>query len=134
MSTAGDYRTWLRKFPKEPADRMATALVAVDAFENCQRKRRVTAADLRPLYFQILSDPNDVSFCLATAFMISPAAAPLPSTRPEWLASFVEPQMAGVFGDLGSRKAIGTGQRLLGPADGLIELACLGTRGGQGVD
>jgi hypothetical protein len=76
MSTAGDYRTWLRKFPKEPADRMATALAAVDAFEKCQRKRRMTAADLRPLYFQILSDPNDVSFCLATAFMISPAAAP----------------------------------------------------------
>jgi hypothetical protein len=47
MSIAERYREWLRNFPEEPADRMAMALAAIDAFEACER--HVTAANLRPL-------------------------------------------------------------------------------------
>jgi hypothetical protein len=49
MSLADRYRDWLRKLPKAPADRMATALAAVDRFEACERKRRVTVGALTPL-------------------------------------------------------------------------------------
>jgi hypothetical protein len=73
MSTADDYRTWLRKFPKEPAARMATALAAVDAFENCRRKRRVTAADLRPLVLAA-SSPHKLVFETGCNLLVQLAA------------------------------------------------------------
>ena len=73
MSTADDYRTWLRKFPKEPAARMATALAAVDAFENCQRKRRMTAADLRPLVLAA-SSPHKLVFETGCNLLVQLAA------------------------------------------------------------
>jgi hypothetical protein len=51
MSIAEHTREWLRRLSKAqaPADRMAAALAAVDAFEACERKRSVTATDLEPL-------------------------------------------------------------------------------------
>jgi hypothetical protein len=49
MSLVEHYRERLQRLPKAPADRRATALAAVDAFEACERKRQVTATDLIPL-------------------------------------------------------------------------------------
>jgi hypothetical protein len=49
MSLAEHYREWLQRLPHMPADRMAMALAAVDAFAACERKRRITPADLTPL-------------------------------------------------------------------------------------
>jgi hypothetical protein len=45
--TAAYFREWLRDFPKEPADRMAMALAAVDACETFERS--LNAAHLGPL-------------------------------------------------------------------------------------
>ncbi len=47
MTIAERYREWLRGFPKEPADRMAAALAAVDAAEAFNREG--TAASVAPL-------------------------------------------------------------------------------------
>ncbi len=49
MSAADQYREWLGRFPAEPADRMATALAAIEAFEACERKPDLAEADLQPL-------------------------------------------------------------------------------------
>jgi hypothetical protein len=43
------FREWLRKFPKEPAEQMAVAFAAVDAFEACEDKPNITQVDLEPL-------------------------------------------------------------------------------------
>lgn len=49
MGTVKHFREWLRGFPKEPPERMALALAAVDAYASIVRKARVTAEDLAPL-------------------------------------------------------------------------------------
>jgi hypothetical protein len=61
MSAADRYREWLRNFPREPAVRMATAQAAVDAFESCEQKQRVRAADLSPLVVAA-SSPHKLAF------------------------------------------------------------------------
>jgi hypothetical protein len=47
MNIAERFREWLRNFPTVPAERMAMALAAIEAFEAFER--RSSAADLRPL-------------------------------------------------------------------------------------
>jgi hypothetical protein len=49
MYDAKYFRDWLRRFPKEPAERMAVAFAAVDAFEACEGRANVTQVDLEPL-------------------------------------------------------------------------------------
>lgn len=49
MSLAKRFRTWLKQFPKEPADRMALAVAAVDAYAACQPKNRLTPEHLAPV-------------------------------------------------------------------------------------
>jgi hypothetical protein len=49
MSIAETFRSYLDRFPKAPAERMAIARAALDAFEKCEKKRRLTADDLKPL-------------------------------------------------------------------------------------
>jgi hypothetical protein len=49
MSIASRYRDWLSNFPKEPKERLAIALGAIDAFESCQSKKDIATSDLEPL-------------------------------------------------------------------------------------
>jgi hypothetical protein len=58
-SIAEGYREWLRNFPKEPTDRMAAALAAVDAVEAYERDG--TAASLAPLVLAACS-PHKLVF------------------------------------------------------------------------
>jgi hypothetical protein len=53
------FRKWLRNRPREPAERMAMALAAVDALEAC--KRGVSATTLRPLVIAA-SSPHKLVF------------------------------------------------------------------------
>ena len=49
MSMAKRFRTWLKDFPNEPADRMALALAAVNAYAACRPKYRLITEHLAPL-------------------------------------------------------------------------------------
>ncbi|HEY6546253.1 MAG TPA: hypothetical protein VI589_00045 [Vicinamibacteria bacterium] len=46
MDTPEAWRRWLAGFPKEPPERMAIALAAVDAFGRCQQTGSLEQADL----------------------------------------------------------------------------------------
>jgi hypothetical protein len=48
-SIVAHYREWLAKFPKEPADSMALALAAVEAYAIGEQKGAFTADDLKPV-------------------------------------------------------------------------------------
>jgi hypothetical protein len=43
------YREWLSEHPREPKARMALAVAAVDAYERCERKKRIADDELAPL-------------------------------------------------------------------------------------
>jgi hypothetical protein len=49
VSSAEWYRNWLQGFPKEPEDRRAMALAAIDAFEAAEGKKAPIASELEPL-------------------------------------------------------------------------------------
>src|SRR5262249_7862756 len=61
MSVVEYYHRWLQNFQGEPADRMAAALAAVDAFETCERMTDPTAADLQALV-AAASSPHKLVF------------------------------------------------------------------------
>lgn len=49
MRPAEQYREWIRQHRRAPAERVASALAVVDAFEICQRKKPLPVKDLKPL-------------------------------------------------------------------------------------
>ena len=73
MSHAEYYRSWLRNFPNLPADRLATALAAVEACEACERMTEPTTADLDPLVAAAIS-PHKVVFEVGSNLLVELAA------------------------------------------------------------
>lgn len=73
MGVAEYFREWLRRFPKEPAGRMAAALAAVDAFEACERETEPAAADLRTLVVAA-SSPHKLVFETGCHLLVNLAA------------------------------------------------------------
>src|SRR4051794_21169987 len=73
MSYAEYHRGWMRNFPNLPADRLAVALAAVEAFEACERMAEPTTADLEPLV-AAASSPHKVVFEVGCNLLVVLAA------------------------------------------------------------
>jgi hypothetical protein len=61
VDTPEQWRQWLRGFTREPEDRLAMALAAVDAFETLSRHPSEEAAAIRPIV-QAATSPHKLVF------------------------------------------------------------------------